>query len=197
MTARHAIITTMLAGVTLIVAPGWSGLQPRYIWNASASVPIGLYRIAPADRIEVADLVVVLPPEPLATFLAKGGYLPRGVPLMKRVLALPGTTICRSGDTIFAYGTTYGVARHHDRHGRALPSWQGCRVLAEGEMFFMNWDAVDSLDGRYFGPLPATAIVGRAVPIWTFEDEPGAQAAPSSGSRSPTSTNHTSPTQQR
>jgi len=27
-----------------------------------------------------------------------------------------------------------------------------------------------SLDGRYFGPLPLTAIVGRAEPIWTRED---------------------------
>jgi type IV secretory pathway protease TraF len=33
----------------------------------------------------------------------------------------------------------------------------------------MNWDEPDSLDGRYFGPLPRDAIVARAVPIWTDE----------------------------
>ena len=38
----------------------------------------------------VTTLVVAMPPEPLATFLADGGYLPRGVPLIKRILALPG-----------------------------------------------------------------------------------------------------------
>jgi type IV secretory pathway protease TraF len=35
----------------------------------------------------------------------------------------------------------------------------------------MNWDEPDSLDGRYFGPISAAAIVGRARPIWTFEED--------------------------
>jgi type IV secretory pathway protease TraF len=35
----------------------------------------------------------------------------------------------------------------------------------------MNWDEPASLDSRYFGPLPFAAIVGRADPIWTFEEE--------------------------
>jgi hypothetical protein len=30
----------------------------------------------------------------------------------------------------------------------------------------MNWDAADSFDGRYFGPLPRASIFGRAVPLW-------------------------------
>jgi type IV secretory pathway protease TraF len=34
----------------------------------------------------------------------------------------------------------------------------------------MNWQFADSLDGRYFGSLPATSILGRAVPHWTFEE---------------------------
>jgi type IV secretory pathway protease TraF len=34
----------------------------------------------------------------------------------------------------------------------------------------MNWQSADSLDGRYFGPLPASAVIGRAVPVWTDED---------------------------
>jgi type IV secretory pathway protease TraF len=35
----------------------------------------------------------------------------------------------------------------------------------------MNWQSKDSLDGRYFGPIPASSIIGRALPIWTDEDE--------------------------
>jgi type IV secretory pathway protease TraF len=35
----------------------------------------------------------------------------------------------------------------------------------------MNWDERASLDSRYFGPLPLMAVVGRAVPLWTFEEE--------------------------
>jgi len=35
----------------------------------------------------------------------------------------------------------------------------------------MNWQSADSLDGRYFGLLPASAIIGKAVPLWTDEEE--------------------------
>jgi type IV secretory pathway protease TraF len=33
----------------------------------------------------------------------------------------------------------------------------------------MNWQSEDSLDGRYFGPIPASAIIGQALPVWTKE----------------------------
>ena len=36
--------------------------------------------------------------------------------------------------------------------------------------FLMNWQVRDSLDGRYFGPLPASSVIGRATPLYTDED---------------------------
>jgi conjugative transfer signal peptidase TraF len=163
----------MLAGCAFLAAPAISDHGPRYLWNASASVPIGLYRIAPFDRIEVADLVALLPPEPLSSFLAERGYLPRNVPLIKRVLALAGTPVCRRGTTIIAYDHAFGEARPADRLGRDLPVWQGCRTLGDDEVFLMNWDAADSFDGRYFGPLPTSAITARVIPVWTDADGDG------------------------
>lgn len=164
--SRRTIILTMLASAAL-VAPAWLNYAPQFIWNASASVPIGLYRLAPVEGVNIGDYVVVAPPEPLARFLAVRGYLPHGVPLIKRVLALSGANVCRYGTTIIAYEHAYGAARERDHLGRPLPSWRGCRTLADGEIFLMNWDAPDSLDGRYFGPLPVTTIVARAIPLWT------------------------------
>ena len=64
-----------------------------------------------------------------------------------------------------------GEAREHDSRGRPLPVWQGCRVVAEGDVFLMNWQSAASLDGRYFGTLPVSSILGRAEPLWTGEDE--------------------------
>jgi conjugative transfer signal peptidase TraF len=176
MSSREAVMAVMLAGVGLISASTWSK-HPLFVWNASASVPIGLYRVEPAGRVEVADLVVVMPPEPLATLLAERGYLPHGVPLIKRVLALAGTTVCRLGVEITAYGMTYGRARELDSHGRRLPEWRGCGVVAKGEAFLMNWDAEDSFDSRYVGPLPLASMVGRAVPVWTADDADSAPAS--------------------
>ncbi len=40
--SRRAIILTMLAASALVAAPVWLNYAPQFIWNASASVPIGL-----------------------------------------------------------------------------------------------------------------------------------------------------------
>ena len=171
MAGRVTTLLTMLAAAT--VALSAIGAQPatKYIWNASESVPAGLYLVRPTARPAVTQLVVVEPPEPLATFLAEGGYLPRGIPLLKRVLALHGQTVCRDQLTITVDKIWVGEARERDRRGRQLPIWQGCHVIADGEVFLMNWQSADSLDGRYFGALPTSAIIGRAEPLWTGEEE--------------------------
>ena len=143
---------------------------PKVIWNASASVPIGFYLVKPADALHVGELVVVRPPQAVASFLAERGYLARGVPLLKRVLALPGQTVCRTGRAITVDGMVLGNALDRDQLGRVLPDWQGCRIVADSEVFLMNWWSTNSFDGRYFGPLSASTIVGRAVPFWTEKD---------------------------
>lgn len=146
--------------------------QKKFIWNASASAPIGIYRIEPVDQLGVTDLAVVLPPEELADFLDQRGYLPKGVPLLKRVLALSGTKVCRHDKAISAYDMVYGEALDRDSRGRPLPVWQGCVTVEKGQAFFMNWDVRDSLDGRYFGVLPLATVIGRAVPLWTYDAPP-------------------------
>jgi conjugative transfer signal peptidase TraF len=169
MNARcETILTTLAATVLLLSTIG--GVSPRYIWNASNSVPIGLYRLQPVTKLSVAELVAVQPPDLLAAFLDLNGYLPIGVPRLKRVLALPGQSVCRNGFTIAVDGIDVGQARERDGRGRPLPAWQGCRVIPDSDVFVMNWQSADSLDGRYFGSLPASAVIGRAVPVWTEEE---------------------------
>jgi conjugative transfer signal peptidase TraF len=165
------IRTTYLAatGLAVLVIGGVSvaEITPRLIWNASTSVPLGLYAVQPVGNLTVGDLVAVSPPEPLAQFVAARGYVGPGVPLLKRVTALPGTQVCRTGATITVQGETIGEARERDSLGRSLTTWQGCQVVGTGEVFLMNRDAEDSLDGRYFGPLPFTSVTARIVPLWT------------------------------
>jgi len=162
------IFTAVVATGLLLSTIG--ATTPRYIWNASNSVPIGLYQVQSATKLIVTELVAVQPPALLAAFLDLNGYLPIGLPMLKRVLALPGQTVCRNGLTIAVDGIDVGDAHERDGHGRPLPAWQGCHVIADGDVFVMNWQSADSLDGRYFGPLPASAIIGRAVPVWTDEE---------------------------
>ena len=164
---RFSLVATMSvgafgAGMSMLFHP-----TPKLIWNASASVPIGLYAVHSAGALQIGELLVVAPPEPLATFLAGRRYLPKGVPLLKHIAALPGQTVCRKDRTITVDGTALGVALDRDHLGRRLPTWQGCHVVAAGEVFLMNQRSAASLDGRYFGSLPTTTIAGRADPLWT------------------------------
>ena len=172
MTDLKWAMATFVASSAIAVTT-WIDAPTKLIWNASASTPIGFYSVEPAKRLEVTDLVAVAAPEPIASFLADGGYLPRDTPLLKRVLGLPEQTVCRSGVLISVDGVAMGTALQRDRIDRPLPDWQGCRIVADGEIFLMNWDVPDSLDGRYFGPIPASAVIGRAVPLWTDEDGHG------------------------
>jgi conjugative transfer signal peptidase TraF len=170
MTRRSKTLIAMFAGAAALIAPIIPEPAPLYVWNASESVPIGLYRLQPSDKLFVTELVAVQPPEPLATFLDLNGYLPVGLPMLKRVLALPGQTVCRNGLKVSVDAIEMGEAQDRDSRGRPLPKWQGCRVVGEGELFVMNWQSTNSLDGRYFGFLPASAVIGRALPVWTWED---------------------------
>ncbi len=166
MTGRLGIIVLTSAAAALTL---FGERAPSLIWNVSDSVPAGLYRLVPAEPLFITELVAVSPPEPLAGFLDLNGILPAGVPMLKRVLALPGQIVCRDGPTITVDGVEVGEARQHDGRGRPLPAWRGCLTILPGEIFLMNWQSADSFDSRYFGPIASSAILGRAVPVWTSE----------------------------
>lgn len=172
MTRRRTLTVATLAvlGIAAASAVDW---PLRLIWNATASAPIGFYTVEPAGALDVPELVAIMPPEPLAAFMVERGYIGRGVPLLKRVLGLPGQRVCRTGRTITVSGMEMGEALERDSLGRDLPIWQGCRVVGDDQLFLMNWEVRDSLDGRYFGPIPAASVIGRAVPLWTDEEGVG------------------------
>ena len=160
-----AYFATMATVISAFIHP-----SPRLIWNASASVPIGLYRMQTVSALKVGDLVAVVPPNTLAGFLAERHYLPRGVPMLKHVTAIAGQRVCRIGARITVDGKHIGDARERDHLGRTLPVWKGCRALSRGDIFVMNRDVADSFDGRYFGPLPTSTITGRLTPLWTASE---------------------------
>ena len=93
------------------------------VWTASASVPTGLYHIRGAGALRVGERVAIDPPPALRRYLAKRGYLPTGVPLLKEVAALRGDTVCRSGLAVTINGDPAGMARARDSRARPLPRW--------------------------------------------------------------------------
>ncbi|RUU13611.1 S26 family signal peptidase [Mesorhizobium sp. USDA-HM6] len=166
------LLATALVSASVLY-PVFAAVPAKLIWNASASVPIGLYLVEGSEPFLEGDLVAIDPPWPLAMFLAARGYLPNGVPLLKHILAVAGQTVCRDKLTISVDGREVGFALERDWAGRLLPVWQGCQRIPDGAVFVMNRQVRDSLDGRYFGLVSTDRIIGRAVPLWTDQQGDG------------------------
>jgi type IV secretory pathway protease TraF len=134
MTGRSAVLAATVMAIAAIGATAASGTVPRFVWNLSGSVPIGLYRVRPARDLTITTLVVAYPPEPLATWLAEGRYLPRGVPLLKPAFAqnpeIRADRRCVSGQSrivIVRWYTQQSRVQHGLRTDRQPHE---CRVVA-------------------------------------------------------------------
>ena len=157
----------LLAGS--LFALGWAAIAtspPRLVYNASDSVPVGWYRISPVNSWAPGDLVLVhLPPE-VRSLAAQRGYLPADVPLLKTVAAMTPQRVCVVDSQVLIDGVVVARRLRWDRQGRALPTWQACRRLVGNELFLLSSSNPASFDSRYFGPVSADAVIGRAQPLW-------------------------------
>lgn len=165
--SRLVVVILGASGCLLCLAGAAPKRTPRLLFNTTASAPLGFYLVSPGE-VAKGDLAVVTPPRDLALWLAARHYLPANVPLLKEVAAVGGQHVCSLRGEIRIDGAPVAQARRHDRWGRSLPVYTGCRPLQSDEVFLLNRRAPQSLDGRYFGPMAARQIVGRAHPIWTW-----------------------------
>lgn len=164
---RRTVALLCGLGGCLAIFASRADRAPRLVFNTTASAPIGVYWVTPG-RYAVGDLVAVQPPRSLAVWMAERRYLPANVPLLKVVAAARGQHVCGRSDGLFVDGRRLALAKRRDHWGRPLPIFHDCRVLAEEEILLVNADAPDSLDSRYFGPIPAPGVIGRVRPIWTW-----------------------------
>lgn len=140
--------------------------RPLLVWNASASSPIGLYAVGPPAGARRGDMVIAWPPDSARELGAERHYLPRNVPLVKRVAASEGDRVCAIGEAIFVNGRLETMRSSHDPSGRPMPWWTGCESIAAGQLFLLTVGAPNAFDGRYFGVTGPAQIVGRARLIW-------------------------------
>lgn len=153
-------IGSVVLGLTIASPPA-----PRLVWNASASAPIGLYRVYPGGSVKAGDMVAARLPARFRALAAERHYLPANVPLVKRVAAAAGSQVCADGRAILVDGRPVATRQTADPHGRALPRWDGC-IRLRGRELFLLMDAPDSFDGRYVGVTEGDDVIGRAVLLW-------------------------------
>ena len=153
-----------MIGVVLIGVPATGVLPPLLLYNPSQSAPLGWYRVEPMEVISRGDLVVSNLPETASKLAIQRRYLASGIPVIKTVRALEGDMVCAVDGVLFINGTPTVRLLSADNRGRALPSpWTACRQLQPNEMLLLSDRTPDSFDGRYFGPVRESDIIGSAV----------------------------------
>ena len=168
---RRTLLVCMGFGVAALIVPTLLRIQARVVYNPSDSVARGWYRIAPdvgPDSLHVGSIVLARLPDSVAAFAAQRGYLPHGVPILKRIGALAPQSVCIREQVVRIDCDPVAITRLHDGAHRPLAAWAQCRPLAGDELFLLSNTNPASFDSRYFGPIATSAVLGIARPLLTW-----------------------------
>jgi len=163
-----------VAALVAILAIG-AALIGGYRVNLTPSEPLGLWRIVPLDRpVAVDDLVFICPPataeirEARARGYLRSGSCPGGVaPLIKTVIAVAGQHIeIGVSVSVDGWGVSSSSLALRDGKGRPLTPFPS-GVIPPGYVF-LHSAFPGSYDSRYFGPVPASGILGLAQEVLTY-----------------------------
>jgi signal peptidase I len=144
-------------------------------------VPFSAIRLFSVAAPKRGDVVVLRNPD--------GG----SIPLVKRVVGLPGDVVELRGERLFVNGAFQPLRLKPSTADPKERAWVGTEKLAgqlhpvqilpdrpalrtfgpirvpEGEVFLMGDNRDDSRDGRYFGPRPISDLLGKAEGIfWSW-----------------------------
>jgi conjugative transfer signal peptidase TraF len=166
-TGRKCLLGVAVAAVALVAA-AWLPWPTRLLYNPSDSAPRGWYAQRPTRQLRPGSLVFARLSPPAAQLAHQRGYLPQHLPLLKRIGGVGGQHVCLRGGLVRINGRAVALALVRDGANRPLTPWPGCRELAPDEVFLFAADRPASFDSRYFGPVARAAVLGEAVPLWTW-----------------------------
>lgn len=178
MTIRSSTVAIVIAALAIPAVLVSVGLVAGLRVNLTPSYPLGLWRIEPLSRpVAVGDRIIICPPQAAVFELARErGYLGRGLcpgwfsPLIKTVVAVAGEHVVIDGDVaVDGAPIAHSSVRRVDGQGRALVPDAGGTVPT-GQLFLLS-EFAGSYDSRYFGPIPASGVLGLARPLMVLRGQ--------------------------
>lgn len=168
-----------ILGLLTLVAVGTWSWEQGFRFNATASLPMGVYRVV-LGPMERGDLASVCLGGEYAELARERGYLRSGIcpsglqPLLKLIAALPGDTVRLDDNGLCVFpadktlGCVWPAPRALDKRGNVLPVKLASGVVPQGQALLLA-PHPGSFDGRYFGLMSLNALT-RVQKITTFED---------------------------
>jgi len=149
--------------------------QAGFRINTSPSVPEGVYRIIPGPLALGAVVAVCLPDTPVFRMARARGYVGRFGPcpdgsgeLFKVLAATQGDTVQIDARGVRINGRLWSgsAPQRRDADGRPLSRSRLSQVLGPKHVVVMSAEGFGlGFDSRYFGPLDAEMVRGRAVRV--------------------------------
>lgn len=172
MTVRSRPTTILVTSLVLLAILASVVFVAGIRANLTPSYPLGLWRIELLARdVAAGDRIFICPPSNPAFIAARErGYLGGGLcpgwfsPLIKTVVAVSGQHVVIDGDiAVDGIHLAHSSVRPVDGEGRALTPGAG-GIVPPGQIFLFS-EFAGSYDSRYFGPIPASGVLGLARPL--------------------------------
>jgi len=169
--AAGIILAVALAAILAIL----TAVTGDYRVNLTPSEPLGLWRVVPLDRpVAVNDLVFICPPttaemrEARTRGYLRSGFCPGGVaPLIKTVIAVAGQRV-DIGASVSVDGQEVSSSKLALRDGTGRPLSRFLSSTVPPGYVFLHSAFPGSYDSRYFGPVPASGMLGLAQEVFTY-----------------------------
>ena len=172
-TRRRLMFGGSTLAICAMMAAGMVSKAPFVLYPITPSLPPGLY-IRCFEPPSVGTIAAFPIPEAAKRYKVLINEEVREEFLfMKPIVAGPGDHVCnRSKDGIYINGVHIAPVIVHDRAGRSLPQWRGCRKLSDDEIFALSTYVRNSFDSRHVGPINLSEVVGvyRRLPGRMLDD---------------------------
>lgn len=138
-----------------------------FVYNRTASLPVGWYLILPSQSYQLGDIVVFQAPEKAKELAIQRGWFSEGELMMKRIGALENMSYRIDENGQFYVEKTYmGQTAIADRYNRPMPQLRGTFTVGPGTFLPVSKNP-NSFDGRYYGSVPLENIRCKVVPFLT------------------------------
>lgn len=169
-------LALLLLGLTTLPLAAASALQdrPLVLINRSASEPSGVYLVAQGPAVP-GEKIAFRVPQPGRAYAAAVMPERLGSSILKTVVAGEGDRVCAATGWLVINSRDVAAIARTDRRGQPLPQWRECRRLRAGELFVFSDRIPNSFDSRYYGPVPASDVIGVYRLLKAFEGAPGGE----------------------
>ncbi|MCF6808162.1 signal peptidase I [Thiotrichales bacterium 19S9-12] len=135
----------------------------RLRYQASKSMPQGLYLQYPSAEYKVGDNIIFYPEQLVEKLMLDRGWISYYQPLLKSIVAQKGDTVCIKNNQLLINKKSHGSVYLVDSKGRKLPRVNICRELQADEFWVQGKSSDHSFDSRYFGVVTQKQIEGKVV----------------------------------